>query len=137
MIELVASCLGVVLLDQSSKRMVAPHVNWQFTWAPSLRVHSIVARKRFYAHPALRLALCLLWLTALGAAAELYTSGLAFQNSVAVTGLGAALGGAGGNLFDIVRNQGVTDFIEVGWWPAFNLADVAILAGLALAFWPT
>ena len=117
--------------------MVAPHVNWHFTWAPSVRVHSVVARKGFYAHPAIRLALCILWFLALGAAARLYTSGLAFQSLVAISGLGAALGGAGGNLLDIVRNHSVTDFIGVGWWPAFNLADVAILAGLALAFWPT
>jgi len=136
-IELVASCIAVILLDQSSKRVVAPHVNWQFTWSPSVRLHSIVARKRFYANPAVRLALCILWVVALSAAARLHTSGLAFQNLAAVTGLGAALGGAAGNLLDIVRNQGVTDFISVGWWPSFNLADVAILAGLTLAFCPS
>lgn len=117
--------------------MVAQRVDWQSAWAPSVRVRSVIARKRVYARPAIRIALSVVWLLALGAAAALYTSGLAFQSPVAISGLGAALGGAGGNFLDIVRNHGVTDFIGVGWWPAFNLADVAILAGLALAFWPT
>jgi signal peptidase II len=55
---------------------------------------------------------------------------------VALLGLGAALGGAAGNLLDVVRRRSIVDFIDLGWWPTFNLADVAILAGLAAAFWP-
>jgi lipoprotein signal peptidase len=27
----------------------------------------------------------------------------------------------------------VVDFIAIGWWPAFNLADVAIVGGGVLA----
>ncbi len=48
-------------------------------------------------------------------------------------GIGCALGGAAGNLLDILRRQHVVDFIDLGWWPVFNLADVAIVGGLLLA----
>jgi signal peptidase II len=41
-------------------------------------------------------------------------------------------GGALGNLVDRVRADAVTDFIDVGTWPPFNLADVAISIGVLL-----
>jgi signal peptidase II len=43
---------------------------------------------------------------------------------------GLLLGGALGNLLDRVRDDAVTDFIDLPLWPAFNLADVAITAGV-------
>lgn len=47
---------------------------------------------------------------------------------------GLLAGGALGNLADRVRADAVTDFVRIGSWPAFNLADVAVTAGvLALA----
>ena len=46
-------------------------------------------------------------------------------------GLGLLLGGAIGNLIDRLLWGGVTDFISVGWWPTFNLADSSIVVGMA------
>ena len=51
--------------------------------------------------------------------------------------MGLLAGGAFGNLADRVRIDSVTDFIELPVWPAFNIADIAIMlgvAGLALVF---
>lgn len=45
---------------------------------------------------------------------------------------GLLAGGALGNLADRVRADEVTDYIDVGSWPAFNLADVAITCGVVL-----
>ena len=47
--------------------------------------------------------------------------------------LGIAAGGASSNVIDQVVHQGVVDFIDLGWWPVFNLADVAIVLGAASA----
>jgi signal peptidase II len=50
-------------------------------------------------------------------------------------GLGMVLGGACGNLVDrIFRAPGplqgyVVDFISIGWWPVFNIADSSIVCG--------
>lgn len=56
------------------------------------------------------------------------------RSSVAVGISGALIaGGALGNLIDRVRLGYVRDFIVVGPWPAFNLADSAITAGVVLA----
>ena len=45
---------------------------------------------------------------------------------------GLLTGGALGNLADRVRDGAVTDFIDPPSWPAFNLADVAITAGVVV-----
>jgi signal peptidase II len=53
-------------------------------------------------------------------------------------GLGLLLGGALGNLLDRVRLGYVVDFVAVGIWPKFNVADSAITIGvllLAVQFW--
>lgn len=53
-------------------------------------------------------------------------------------GIGLVMGGAIGNVIDRVRWGAVLDFADfyIGqWhWPAFNLADVAIVVGVALIF---
>jgi signal peptidase II len=46
--------------------------------------------------------------------------------------VGLVAGGALGNLVDRVRTGAVTDFIEIGSWPPFNVADIAITVGVAL-----
>jgi signal peptidase II len=44
--------------------------------------------------------------------------------------VGLILGGALGNLADRAREGAVVDFIDPIAWPAFNLADAAIVAGV-------
>ena len=46
--------------------------------------------------------------------------------------VGLVVGGALGNLADRVRIGAAIDFIDPPLWPAFNLADVAIVVGVAL-----
>ena len=44
--------------------------------------------------------------------------------------IGAIVGGALGNLADRARDGAVIDFIDPAFWPAFNLADIAIVVGI-------
>ncbi len=46
--------------------------------------------------------------------------------------VGLLAGGALGNLVDRIRADAVTDYVDVGSWPPFNLADVAITCGVVL-----
>jgi len=46
--------------------------------------------------------------------------------------LGLVLGGTIGNLVDRLRLGYVVDFIDIGWWPAFNLADSALVVGVII-----
>jgi signal peptidase II len=48
---------------------------------------------------------------------------------------GLLLGGALGNLIDRLAGGAVTDFVKLPLWPAFNLADVSITAGVFALLW--
>ena len=76
-------------------------------------------------------ALIALWSLALGCTVLVLAAGP--ENQLASVGLVVALAGAASNLCDRVRRGAIVDFIAVGRWPTFNLADVAIVAGVALA----
>tara|TARA_Y100000588_G_scaffold50589_1_gene47560 strand:+ start:2968 stop:3573 length:606 start_codon:yes stop_codon:yes gene_type:complete len=62
---------------------------------------------------------------------------LIYRSQVAPSGLlrlslGLQIGGAVGNLLDRLRLGHVTDFMDVGDWPVFNVADASIVTGLVL-----
>ncbi len=133
MLDLVACGTACLLLDQWSKRAAIARVNGPRGWATSILrpvLNSNGLGNRAF-HGA---ALVAFWCAALAAAVVLIRSGVWFRSSAARFGVAAALGGAAGNLLDMLRRRSVVDFIDVGWWPCFNLADVAIVCGLALAF---
>ena len=54
------------------------------------------------------------------------------ESTLLKAGLGLDLGGAIGNLIDRLRVGEVTDFIDIGPWPVFNVADSAIVVGTIL-----
>jgi signal peptidase II len=54
------------------------------------------------------------------------------RHPVIPAGLGLLIGGSLSNLVDRVRLGYVTDFVDFGWWPAFNLADSFIVIGVGI-----
>jgi signal peptidase II len=67
-------------------------------------------------------------LLALGALLAFFLTHLRMRLVWLPTGL--LLGGAAGNLIDRIRAGGVTDFIKLPHWPAFNVADIAVTVGV-------
>ena len=49
--------------------------------------------------------------------------------------VGAVVGGAVGNLADRLRLGYVVDFISIGPWPNFNIADSAVTVGVLVLIW--
>ena len=47
-------------------------------------------------------------------------------------GFGLIIGGALGNIVDRFDDGHVTDFIQIGWWPLFNIADSCISIGVII-----
>ncbi len=45
------------------------------------------------------------------------------------------LGGAIGNCIDRIHTGLVIDFIDLHWWPIFNVADIFICTGVGLIIW--
>jgi len=65
-----------------------------------------------------------------------FRSVLRWPGRLAPVGLGLVLGGALGNLVDRALRDGdgflggrVVDFVDVQWWPVFNVADIGIVIG--------
>lgn len=61
-----------------------------------------------------------------------YFSRSGARHPVLPTALGLLIGGSLSNLIDRVRLGHVTDFIDLRYWPAFNLADTFIVIGVSL-----
>lgn len=67
--------------------------------------------------------------------------GLRADRRLWAVGLGTLLGGALGNLGDRAFRAGegflgghVVDFIDLQWWPVFNVADISLWVGIGLLF---
>jgi signal peptidase II len=56
------------------------------------------------------------------------------RHPVLPVALGLLIGGSTSNLIDRIRLGHVTDFLDLRYWPAFNLADSFIVVGVAILF---
>ena len=86
----------------------------------------------------------ILGVIALGVMVVLWKVRTRFSGQLATMALGFVLGGASGNLLDRAFRSprwgrgAVVDFIDLQFWPVFNLADAAIVIGviaLSLRMW--
>ena len=118
MLELGACAIFFLVADQWSKHWMRPLVRSRSAPRRGGPIIPLVA----------------LWSLALVSAVLLARSGIWFRTSAAQFGLAAAFGGAAGNLLDTIQRRPIVDFIDLRWWPAFNVADVAIVGGLVVAF---
>jgi signal peptidase II len=78
----------------------------------------------------------LVGLLAIAVVIALIAFGRAIDTKVGAVALGLVLGGALGNLLDRLLREGsgflgggVIDFIDLQWWPVFNVADAAVSIG--------
>lgn len=134
---LLGMSLLVLGIDQLSKRLVSRHLSLGEPWNPIACLRDLVS---------------LTYVTNTGAAFGLLPDhGLFFIAIAAIVviailvyhrhlpdkalvkaSLGLQLGGALGNLTDRLRYGYVIDFIDFKVWPVFNLADSAIVIGVAV-----
>ncbi len=98
-----------------------------------LRIHYVLTRFKTRGLLQSPTSLAVVW-TATAALLALTTHwGLFFRSPAAQMGLAAALAGSGSNLYDRLRHRAVIDFLDVGWWPVSNLADIALVSGVIVA----
>lgn len=128
----------VLIVDQWTKHIVETWLPLNTTWAPIPGLASIF-RVSHVANT--------------GAAFGLFPTGSAIFTVVAIlvavfivvynfrlpahhvlyrVALGLMLGGALGNLIDRLRQNHVTDFMDFGPWPVFNVADFCVVSGVII-----
>jgi signal peptidase II len=135
-ILLLVSAAVLLLCDQWSKKTVRLYAPDRcVSFGSFLRIRYVTNLNHIYQRNQGRTALFVIWFVAFLSAIILRHYGGWFHSQGALIGLGLAFGGAAGNLLDILRYKYVVDFVDLGWWPVFNFADVGIVGGLAFALW--
>jgi signal peptidase II len=129
---LVASA-SVLAADQLTKRHVLAEPRFAAALArrPFVSVHCIINRRAALI-PLSATWMLTAWLLCAGFALFALSHAPLAGSLPGATGIGMALGGISGNLIDLLRRRGIVDFIAIGPWPVFNLADAAIVCGFGL-----
>ncbi len=123
-VAVTAAC--VLVLDQITKALILARVDALSGAMPTVGFTITMNRAIAFSIPIEGV-----WVFALGLAILIGVGALLIQEldwaklwSAILSGM--ILGGALGNFVDRVRFGAVVDFLKVGWWPVFNLADAAI-----------
>lgn len=128
----------ILLIDQITKRLVEANIPLYTSWAPIPGLESVIQ----FTHTANTGAVFGLFQGTsmfFAALAMVVAAGIVYFSLTLPGGqwllrlaLGLQLGGALGNLTDRLRIGHVTDFIDIGPWYIFNVADMALIGGIIL-----
>ncbi|PID84790.1 MAG: signal peptidase II [Chloroflexi bacterium] len=130
----------VILLDQATKRFIEANVVYNTSWmplewlAPYFQItHIGNTGIAFGLFSGGSVVFALISILVTGAIVYFAYTLPAEQTALRIV-FGVVLGGAIGNLIDRLRQGYVTDFLDFGPWPVFNVADMAVVFGaVALA----
>lgn len=127
-----------LVVDQISKRVVMASLRLGESWNPVTALERWVSLTHvtntgaafglFPDHGVLFMVIAVVVVAAI----VVYYRHLPGEQWLVQTSLGLQLGGALGNLLDRLRYGHVIDFIDFKVWPVFNLADSAVVVGVAL-----
>jgi signal peptidase II len=133
-VEGIMTAVLVVAVDQFSKAYVL--ARWPLTASSAcgslVSIRCILNRQGTLAALVGAPALMVLWALLVMLAVLILHYGWLGYAAFGAIGIGAALGGATGNLIDRLRRGAIVDFVAIGPWPVFNLADAALVAGTGL-----
>lgn len=133
--------LLILLLDQATKYIIEANVTYNTSWMP-LEWLAPFFQITHIGNTGIAFGLfsggsMLFALIAMGVTAVLlyYNYTLPAGHIGVRIVLGVILGGALGNLIDRLRQGYVTDFLDFGPWPVFNVADMAVVFGSLTLVW--
>lgn len=132
-----AIAIDVTIADQVTKWLATEHLQapWNFTsWFSLAYAENTGVAFSFPVPYQLLIPLSLIMVVVIVAYGF---RALNMDSPLSMIVLGFITGGAAGNMIDRVVRGFVIDFIQVGWWPTFNLADAFLTVGifLLLAFY--
>ncbi len=124
-------------LDQLTKFVVRQTLEWHYSWPATgffrfTHVHNTGSAFGLFQDQ--NLPLLFVSLVGVVVLAYIYQTQERPTHLLRVS-IALMLGGALGNLIDRIHQGHVTDFIDVGPWPVFNIADSAIVVGLVMMGW--
>ena len=133
-LALLAVAFAAILADQITKAIVAS----QLELGDSVHLLGPLSI-RHVRNPGIAFGLFSSWATAVTILTACAIAWMVFyfarsgaRHPVLPVALGLLIGGSLANLIDRIRLGHVTDFLDLRFWPAFNLADTFIVAGVAI-----
>jgi signal peptidase II len=133
-LALLAVAFAAILADQITKGIVAS----QLELGDSVHLLGPLSI-RHVRNPGIAFGLFSSWATAVTILTACAIAWMVFyfarsgaRHPVLPVALGLLIGGSLANLIDRIRLGHVTDFLDLRFWPAFNLADTFIVAGVAI-----
>lgn len=130
-----AITIGIILLDQITKVLVAwKQPEWVFGF---LKIHYVQNTGAGFGILKGQMTILAI-ISAIVVMGVLYYYSKIPKDKKAQVLFAVFLGGVAGNLIDRILRQYVVDFIDVGFWPVFNIADMAIslsMIGLVIYYW--
>ena len=126
--------LAALAADQVTKAIITSNLNRGESWPDDGFVRVTYARNTGTAFGLFRDQGFTLTIISLVAVAGMiyFFRGTAVKSWPIRLSIGIMLAGAVGNLTDRIRLGFVVDFIDIGAWPIFNLADSYITTGIAI-----
>jgi signal peptidase II len=126
--------LAVVWADQVSKAVLCWRVgvDRSVRLGGGVRIRHVSNAEWFFGLRSAKKSLLLLWVVAALCGLVVIEQAPSVGGIGAAVGIAVAVGGATGNLLDRLLRGHVVDFIQIGFWPTFNLADVGIVCGIAV-----
>lgn len=138
MLKHLATGFSIIMADQLSKL----YINGNFVEGESIPLIKSLLYLTLVRNPGAAFGLLanqkwLLIIVGIGALSVtwIWRHQLSKRSGLVRWGVTLALAGAMGNLIDRIRLGAVIDFIDLTFWPIFNIADIAIVCGIALLFW--
>ncbi|ATW24870.1 signal peptidase II [Candidatus Formimonas warabiya] len=135
---LIAVALAVIIIDQGSKFLVRS----QMAEMQTIPLIDNIFHLTYVRNPGAAFSLLpnqtpvFIAITLLAAAVAIFFYYRVEREKIWLRlGIALMLGGAVGNLIDRIRFGEVVDFLDFRIWPVFNLADSAIVVGVALICW--
>ena len=134
-LELLVAVAAVLAADQLSKRWVLAEPRFAKALAPRALVSICCITNRRAAVALSETGILVAWIACAALVLFVLDQEALSESPLFVAGIGMTLGGVTGNVIDLLWRRGIVDFIAFGSWTIFNVADVAIVGGLALALW--
>ena len=131
----VALTLGFLLAfaDQTSKWLASTQLSAPSHITPWFSLQYTQNNGIAFSMPIHVIIIITLSLSVLLAIIFLSANYIKITNPIAITSISLLIGGALGTLYDRLAHGYVIDFIKIGWWPVFNLADAFLTTGIFLA----
>ena len=136
---LVAIAILIIALDQILKAIVRSNLNFGESWSPCSGLLKSFIRVVHWENYGAAFGLFQGGGVVFGLLAAvvslviiIFYSRIPHEHVLMRVALAMQMGGALGNLIDRIRFGPVTDFIAVGTFPVFNIADASITVGVAL-----